>query len=76
MPPEHVLMSHCAHYFIVNVQPNFPCVAVSVLMKNIDRIMSAISRLAVMIEHPTKRIMRRIRGLPTVGTMTSETTKL
>ena len=67
MLPKHVLMSHRAQYFIVNVQPIFPCVAVSVLMKNIDRIMSATSRLAVMIEHPTKRIMRRIRGLSDSG---------
>jgi hypothetical protein len=63
MLPEHVLMSHRAHCFIIDVQPNFPCIAVSVLMKNIDRIVPATRRLAVMVEHPTERIMRRFRGL-------------
>jgi hypothetical protein len=39
--PEHVLMSHRIHYFIIDVQPNFPCVAISVLVKNVDCIMPA-----------------------------------
>jgi hypothetical protein len=65
--PEHVLMSHRAHCFIIDVQPNFPCVTVSVLMKNIDRIVPAIRRLAVMVEHPTKRVIRRFRRLSGSG---------
>jgi hypothetical protein len=42
MLPEHVFMSHRAHRFIIDVQPKFPCVSISVLMKNIDRIVPAI----------------------------------
>jgi len=56
--PEHVLMSHLAHDFIVDVQPNFPCVAIAIPVKNIDRVVSATCSLAVMVEHPIEPVMR------------------
>jgi len=57
MLPEHVLMSHPGHCFIIDVQPNFPCVTVTVLVKNIDRIVPAARRFAVMVEHSIKLVM-------------------
>jgi len=58
MLPEHVLMSQPGHYFIIDVQPNFPCVAVSVPVKNIDRIMPVACRFAVVIEYSIELVMR------------------
>jgi hypothetical protein len=58
MLPEHILMSHQAHCFIIDVQPTFPCVAVSVRVKNVDRIVPAACRFAVMIEHSIELVMR------------------
>ena len=63
MLPEHVLMLHQAHRFIINVQPNFTCATVSVRLKNVDRIVPTTRRLAVMVKHPTECIMHRICGL-------------
>jgi hypothetical protein len=59
--PEHVPMLHRAHCFIINVQPNFPCVAVSVLVENIHRIVPAACRLAVMVKHSIELVMRGLR---------------
>jgi hypothetical protein len=56
--PEHVLISHRSHCFIVDAQLNFICVAVSVLMKTINCIVSAAYRLAMMIEHSIELVMR------------------
>ena len=56
--PEHVLMSHRFHYFIIDMQPNFPCAAVSVLGKNIDCIMPATCRFAVMVKDSIELVMR------------------
>jgi hypothetical protein len=58
MHPEHVLISHRGHCFIINVQPNFPCVSVSVPVKNIDGIVPASCRFAVMIEHSMELVLR------------------
>ena len=58
MLPEHVLVSHRAHGFIIDVQPNFPCVAVSILVKNIDRIVPAACRFAVMVEDSIELVTR------------------
>jgi hypothetical protein len=58
MLPEHVLMSHPAHCFIIDVQPNFPCVAVSVRLKNINSIVPAARRFAVMVEYSIELVMR------------------
>jgi hypothetical protein len=53
MLPEHVLMSHRAHCFIIDVQPSFPCpcVAISVRVKNINHIVLVACRFAVVVEH-------------------------
>ena len=64
--PEYVLMSHRAHCFIIDVQPN-SCVAVSVRVKNVDCIVPAIRRLAMMVEHSIKLVMRWLRGLLKIG---------
>ena len=56
MLPEHVasrrphVPSGSLHCFIIDVQPNFPCVAVSGRVKNIDRIVPVACRFAVMVE--------------------------
>jgi hypothetical protein len=56
--PEHVFMSHSGHHFIIDVQPTFPCVVFSVRVKNIDGIMPAVCRFAVMVEHSIELVMR------------------
>jgi hypothetical protein len=38
MLSKHVLMSYRGHCFIIDVQPIFPCVTISVGAKNIDSI--------------------------------------
>jgi hypothetical protein len=58
MFPEHALMLYRAHCFIIDVQPNFPCVAVTVRAKNVDRIMPAACRFAVMVENPIELVTR------------------
>jgi hypothetical protein len=58
MLPEHVLISHPGHCFIIDVQPNFPCAAVSVWAKNIHRIVPAACRFAVMVENPIELVTR------------------
>ena len=58
MVPKHVLMSHRAHCFIIDVQPNFPCVAVSVRVKDVDIIVPTACRFSVMVEHSIELVMR------------------
>jgi hypothetical protein len=58
MLPEHVLMSHPGHYFIIDVQPIFPCVTVSVRVKDIDRIVPAACRITVMVENSIELVTR------------------
>jgi hypothetical protein len=58
MLPENVLMPHRAHCFIIDVQPTFPFVPVSVRVQNIDRIVPAACRFAVMVEHSIELVMR------------------
>jgi hypothetical protein len=58
--PEHVLVSHRAHRVIIDVQPNFSCVAVSVRLKNVNSIVTAARRFAVMVEYSIEFIMRWI----------------
>ena len=58
--PEHVLVSHPGHCFIINVQPNFRCVATPVRGKNIHRIVPAACRFAVMVKHSMELVMWRV----------------
>jgi hypothetical protein len=51
-------MSHLAHCFIIDVQPNLPCVAVSVPVKNVNRIAPAACGFAMMAEHSIELVMR------------------
>ena len=67
LSPKHVLVSHHAHSVVVNVQPNFCITAVSILVKNVDRIVSAACRLAVMIEYTMKLVLHRLRRFPGDG---------
>ena len=64
LPPKHVLVSHSAHSFVVYVQPTFPITAVSILVKNVDRIASAGRGLAVVVKYPIKLVAQRVRKFP------------
>jgi hypothetical protein len=56
--PEHTLISHPGHCFIIDVQPIFPCAAVSVRAKNIHSIVPAACRFAVMVEDSIELVIR------------------
>jgi hypothetical protein len=62
MAPKHVLMPHRPHSFIVNVQPSFPSIALSVRVEHVDSIVSAVCRLAVVIKHSVQLVVRRLHG--------------
>jgi hypothetical protein len=61
MAPKHVLMPHLLHSFIINVQPTFPTVAVSVRVEHVDRIVSAVCGLAVVVKYPIQLVVSRLR---------------
>jgi hypothetical protein len=61
MFPEHVLMLHRARRFIIDVQPNFPRVAVTVRAKYVDRIVPAACRFSVVVKNPIELVMRWLR---------------
>jgi hypothetical protein len=67
LPPEHVLMLHRTHRFILNMQPSFPAAAVPVRAENINRIVPAAHRLAVMVEHSIQLVMHWFCGLSDTG---------
>jgi hypothetical protein len=58
MLPEHVLKLCRAHCLVIDVQPNFSCVIVSSRLENINRIVSAACRFAVMVEYSIELVMR------------------
>lgn len=67
--PENVLVPHRTHSLIVDVQPSFativaaaPRAAVTVRVENIERIMSATCRHAMVVEHTIERVARGLRG--------------
>jgi hypothetical protein len=62
MLPEHVLVLHRAHCFIIDVQPDFPCVAVTVRAKDVHRIVPAACRFAVMVEDSIELVIRWLCG--------------
>src|SRR6267154_3020499 len=55
-------MVHRAHHFIVEMKPSFPTAAISVWVKNIDRIVAAVCRLTVMVKHCIEPVMRCLYG--------------
>jgi hypothetical protein len=57
MLPEQVPMLHQPHSFIIDVQPNFPCVTVSIRVKNIDHIVPAACRCDVIVEYSMELVM-------------------
>jgi hypothetical protein len=67
MAPKHVLVPHRAHSFIVNVQPISSTAAVSVRVEHVDRIVSAACGLAVVVKHPIKLVVHRLRIFPGSG---------
>jgi hypothetical protein len=64
MVPKHVLAPHRAHSFIIDVQPTLPTTAVSVRVEHIDRIMPTACRLAMVVKHPIKLVVYRLRRFP------------
>jgi hypothetical protein len=64
MRPKHVLMPHRPHSFVVNVQPTFPTTTVFVRVEHIDCIVPAAGRLAVVVKHPIKLVVCRLRRFP------------
>jgi hypothetical protein len=58
MLPEHVLMFHPGHCFIIDVQPDIPCVTVTIRVKNVDCIVPVACRFAVMVENSIKLVTR------------------
>jgi hypothetical protein len=67
MAPKYVLFPHCAHSFIVNVQPNFLTTAVSVQVEHVDRIVPTASRLAVVVKYPIELVMHWLHRFPGKG---------
>jgi hypothetical protein len=67
MASKDVLVPHRTHSFIVNVQPSFRIIAVSVRVEHIDRIVPAICRLAVVVKNPIQLVMHRFRRFPGNG---------
>jgi hypothetical protein len=63
MSPEHVLLPHPAHSFIINVQPSFttPATAVFVRVYDVDRIVPAARRLAMVVKHPIELVAYPLR---------------
>jgi hypothetical protein len=57
-------MPHRAHSFIVDVQPTFPIISVSVRVEYVDRIMPISRGLAVVVKHPIQLVMHRLQGFP------------
>jgi hypothetical protein len=66
MPPKDVLVPCSTHSLVINVQPTFPTTALSVLVKNVDRIVPT-TRPTTMIEHPMELVVRRLHGFPGSG---------
>ena len=67
MIPKHILVLHRAHGFIIDVQPSFTAIAVSVPVEHVDRIVPAACGLAVVVKHPMKFIENRLRRFPRNG---------
>jgi hypothetical protein len=51
MDPKHVLVSHRANSFTIDVQPTSHSTAVSAPVEHVDRIVPAARGVAMMIEH-------------------------
>ena len=60
MALKHVLLSHRAHRFIVNVQPRFPTTALSAQVEHVDRIVPAACILAVVVKQLVVRWLSRL----------------
>ena len=67
MIPKHVLVPHCVHSFIVNVNPSFPATTVSVRVQHVDCIVPACCRLAMMVKYPIELVLHRFRRFPGNG---------
>ena len=64
MAPKHLLMLHRVHNFI-NAQPRFTTTIVSFRVEHVDRIVPTAWGLAMVVKHPTKLVVRRLRYLGT-----------
>jgi hypothetical protein len=64
MASKHVLVPHCTYGFIVDVQPSFLTIAVSVLVEHVDRIVPGVCRLTVVVKYPTELVVYRLRRFP------------
>jgi hypothetical protein len=64
---KHVLVSHCAYSFVVNVQPSFPAITASVRVEHVDTIVPIACGPAVMVKHPIKLVEHQLRGFPGNG---------
>ena len=56
--PKHVLLPHCAHGFIVDVQPTLPTTTDFVLVEHIDSIVSVACGLSVVVKHTIQLVVR------------------
>jgi hypothetical protein len=59
MAPKHIFVRHHIYNFIVNVQPSVPTTAVCVRVEQVDRIVSAVCGIAVVIKHSMELIVHR-----------------
>ena len=64
MTPKHVLVSHRAHGFIINMEPIFPNTAVTIPAEHVDSIMPVFCGLAEVVEHTKEFVVRRLRRFP------------
>jgi hypothetical protein len=64
MASKHVLVPHCTDSFIINVQPSFPMITVSIRVEHVDRIVPAACGPSVMVKHPVQLVVHRLGRFP------------
>ena len=75
MALEHLLVPRRAHSFIINVQPSFLTIVVSVPVEHVNRIAPAASGPVVVVKHSMELIVRWLRRFLNNGAMISGPTE-
>jgi hypothetical protein len=67
--PENILVPRCIHRLIIDVQPSFtttvataPCIAITVRVEYMERIVSTARRHTVVVEDTIERVSRGLSG--------------
>jgi len=67
MASKYVLVLHCDHTFIVNVEPSFLTTAASVRVEHVDGVAPAACGLAVVVKHSIQLVVHRLCRFPGNG---------